>query len=373
VLFGRAVLFWGTGGSNIELTGNTIGLDANGEPLLGSVWGIDVGNVNGAGTYTGVRIGGSGSGEGNVVAGHVLNGITVGKQMADVRLSENSVYANGTLGIDLIQTGFSIGVTPNDPLDLDAGANGLQNFPVLTTATLEGAMVHVVGDLNSAPFSDYTIELFSSPACDSTGFGEGEVFLGATGVTTDAAGDAAIDVLLAASVPEGWFVTATATAEPTGATSEFSACLQLSGQGIASYCTAGTSASGCQATLSASGLPSATAPSGFTVSAAGVEGNKDGLFFFGTAGRQASPWGNGTSLQCVAPPVGRAGLLAGSGTNGACDGAFSQDLNARWQAKAYQNPGAGAIVQLQLWYRDPQNPSNQTTSLSDAIEFVVGP
>ena len=37
------------------------------------------------------------------------------------------------------------------------------------------------------------------------------------------------------------------------------------------------------------------------------------------------------------------------------------------------NPGAGAIVQAQLWYRDPVSTSNQTTSLSDAIEFCVSP
>ena len=37
-----------------------------------------------------------------------------------------------------------------------------------------------------------------------------------------------------------------------------------------------------------------------------------------------------------------------------------------------KNPGAGAVVQAQLWYRDPLSTSNQTTSLSDAIEFVVG-
>ena len=140
-----------------------------------------------------------------------------------------------------------------------------------------------------------------------------------------------------------------------------------------SYCTAGTSAAGCQATLSASGTPSATAPSGFVVSATGVEGQKDGLFFFGANGRQANPWGNGTSFQCVVPPVKRAGLLAAVGTSGLCDGAFAQDLNARWSAQPAQNPGAGAVVQTQLWYRDPLNTSNQTTSLSDAIEYAVGP
>jgi hypothetical protein len=142
------------------------------------------------------------------------------------------------------------------------------------------------------------------------------------------------------------------------------------------YCTAGTSASGCLVVLSATGTASASASSGFVLAAATVEGQKDGLFFFGTSGRQASPWGNGSSYQCVVPPVRRAGLLAGSGTSGSCDGSFVQDLNALWCPtcpKPLQNPGAGAIVDAQLWYRDPFNTSNQTTSLSDAVEFCVGP
>ena len=142
------------------------------------------------------------------------------------------------------------------------------------------------------------------------------------------------------------------------------------------YCTAGTSASGCQASLCASGAASASAPSGFDIVALAVEGSKDGLFFFGTNGRQANSWGNGTSFQCVVPPVVRAGTLAGSGTLGLCDGSFSQDLNALWCPscpKPQKNPGAAAVVQAQLWYRDPLSTSNQTTSLSDAIEFFVVP
>jgi hypothetical protein len=143
--------------------------------------------------------------------------------------------------------------------------------------------------------------------------------------------------------------------------------------GVESYCTAGTSASGCQATLSVSGTPSATAASGFDLSATNVEGNKDGLFFYGANGRQANPWGSGTSYQCVIPPVRRAGLLGATGTTGLCDGSFTQDLNARWTAKPAHNPGAAAVVQAQLWYRDPLNTSNRTTSLSDGIEFTVDP
>ena len=142
------------------------------------------------------------------------------------------------------------------------------------------------------------------------------------------------------------------------------------------YCTAGTSASGCQALLSASGTPSATAPSGFWLQAASVEGAKDGLFYFGTSGQQAAPWGNGTSYQCVAPPVKRGGLLGASGTVGSCEGSFSQDMNALWCPtcpKPGHNPGWGTVVQAQLWYRDPLNTSNQSTSFSDALEFLVQP
>src|SRR5688572_3753163 len=141
-----------------------------------------------------------------------------------------------------------------------------------------------------------------------------------------------------------------------------------------SYCTAGTSASGCQAQISASGLSSATAASGFHLAATGVEGQKDGLFFFGTNGRQANPWGNGTSYQCVVPPVLRAPVMAGAGTNGLCNGSFALDLNALWCPscpKPAKNPGAGATVQAQLWYRDPSSTSNQTTSMSNAVEFTV--
>jgi hypothetical protein len=128
--------------------------------------------------------------------------------------------------------------------------------------------------------------------------------------------------------------------------------------------------------MSASGTASASAASGFVLSASGVEGAKDGLFFFGTNGVQANPWGNGTSLQCVVPPVVRAALLSGTGTVGGCDGMLAQDLNALWCPacpKPRANPGAAGVVQAQLWYRDPFSTSNQTTSLSDAIEFSVAP
>ncbi len=139
------------------------------------------------------------------------------------------------------------------------------------------------------------------------------------------------------------------------------------------YCTPGTSASGCQATLDAVGTASASASTGFVVTASSVEGAGSGQFYYGMSGSQANPWGNGTSYRCVAPPTMRAGVMSMGGTNGGCDGGVSQDLNALWTAKPPKNPGAGSTVCLQLWYRDPQNTSNRTTSFSDAIEFGVCP
>jgi hypothetical protein len=153
----------------------------------------------------------------------------------------------------------------------------------------------------------------------------------------------------------------------------FSGSLNNSGE---NYCTAGASANGCLASVYTTGIASATQSSGFEARATQVEGAKSGLFFFGANGRQASPWGSGTSYQCVVPPVMRAGLQTATGTPGMCHGQIIQDLNARWCPscpKPGQNPGAGAVVQIQLWYRDPLNTSNQSTSLSRAREFTVWP
>jgi hypothetical protein len=139
------------------------------------------------------------------------------------------------------------------------------------------------------------------------------------------------------------------------------------------YCTAGTSASGCQAFIVATGTASASASSGFNVSVSNFEGNKDGIFFYAQNGKQANSWGNGTSYQCVVPPVKRAGTQTGIGTNNACNNIASQDLNSYWNANPAKAPAAGLPVQIQFWHRDPQNTSNQTTSLSDAVEALVCP
>ncbi len=145
---------------------------------------------------------------------------------------------------------------------------------------------------------------------------------------------------------------------------------------FASYCTAGISASGCAVHLSSTGVASGTAAAGFVVTANLVEGQKDGQFLYGQNGKQALPWGNGTSFQCVVPPVKRGGLQQGNGTLGACNSVISQDLNAYWCAtcpKPNHAPIPGKPLQIQFWYRDPLSTSNQTKSFSDAIEVLPCP
>ena len=136
--------------------------------------------------------------------------------------------------------------------------------------------------------------------------------------------------------------------------------------GPLTYCTAGTSSSGCVASLSASGVPSATAASGFTVTGPSVEGDSAGVFCWGIGGRMAEPFRRTSSLLCVRPPLLRTGPMLSGGSAGSCDGTLAVDLNAAWAAG--RRPGAGATVQVQLWYRD-----QRAGALSDALELIVCP
>jgi hypothetical protein len=142
------------------------------------------------------------------------------------------------------------------------------------------------------------------------------------------------------------------------------------------YCTAGTTTNGCLASISAVGVASASSGSGYTLTVTSVEGQKQGLVFYGVnnSGFTPSPWGAGSSYLCVKSPTQRTGVLDSGGTGGACDGAFALDFNAFITANpsSLGSPfAAGQHVFAQGWFRDP--PSPKTTSLSNALEFVVGP
>jgi len=140
------------------------------------------------------------------------------------------------------------------------------------------------------------------------------------------------------------------------------------------YCTAGVTTNGCAATMSAAGLASASAPSGFTLSALGVEGDKQGLIFYSASGEASSPWGASSSFLCIKAPTQRTGAQVSGGAAGSCNGVLSVDWNAFRAANptAVGTPfAAGDRVQAQAWFRDP--PSPKSTMLSDALEFEVCP
>ena len=227
-LAGYGIYLDGSGG-NISITGNTIGLDANGQPTLGSVYGIYA-NDYFAGSVAGIEIGGTAPGEGNTIAGHLFTGIMLEHTIQGVEISGNSIYANDDLGIDLGTAGVTwYGVTTNDPLDADSGANGLQNYPAIASASSSLSGTHVVGQLSTAANEDYRVEVFASPACDGSGHGEGQMFLGSFEVSTDGSGVANFDTTVPTSAPSGWAATATATELTSGNTSEFSTCVDIVG------------------------------------------------------------------------------------------------------------------------------------------------
>jgi parallel beta-helix repeat protein len=168
----------------------------------------------------GVRIDGdSNRVESNLITQNARAGVEVASGLGD-RIALNQIVANGLLGIDL----DPLGVTGNDPGDPDGGPNNLQNFPVLSSVSQNGGQVTIKGALNSVPLRSYTIDFYGNGSCDLSGFGEGERYLGSTGVSTDAGGNALFSVTLATPIANVR-VTATAADNAGGSTSEFSRCV----------------------------------------------------------------------------------------------------------------------------------------------------
>ena len=126
-------------------------------------------------------------------------------------------------------------------------------------------------------------------------------------------------------------------------------------------------------TIGTPAMPLRSAATGFLVQVNGVEGQRNGLLYFGTNGAQSNPWVNGTSYQCVVPPVRRTPTQGSGGTSGACDGTFALNFNAWMAANPGKAPEPAATTRMQAWFRDPASTSNRPTSLSDGLVFTVCP
>jgi hypothetical protein len=144
------------------------------------------------------------------------------------------------------------------------------------------------------------------------------------------------------------------------------------------YCTAKINSLGCTPTIGFTGTPSATAGSGFTVTGSNVINNKNGLLFYGTTGQASIPFQGGTL--CVKVPVKRTGSTnsAGNPPPNDCSGLFSIDMNAFAVSAGPPTPlpaltVPGTVVDCQWWGRDPGFAAPDNTTLTDALEYTVGP
>jgi probable HAF family extracellular repeat protein len=189
---------------------NRIGTDVTGTAPLGNGWnGVEIqafahGHDN--------LIGGTAFGAGNVIAYNGQDGVLVDRGTGNA-IRENSIFANGRLGIELRHHG-----------------NHGQAAPVMTSATA-GLYTTAMGELTSVPDTTFTVEFFATPGGNPTGRGEGERYIGSTTVVTDASGRASFTAF-ASHVEAGEFLTATAT-DPAGDTSKFSARIPVrSGPGV---------------------------------------------------------------------------------------------------------------------------------------------
>ena len=154
--------------------------------------GLNGGDCNGSIENSGIRLFGNNS----VITSNIINGnggagiVITGGNTSGNRISQNSIYNNGWLGIDIDQSlvgnPTGDGITLNDTGDIDNGPNGTLNFPVISEAYFEGANLIIRGW--SRP--DTTIEFFLTDISEGTAalganqfgfsvdYGEGQTFLG---------------------------------------------------------------------------------------------------------------------------------------------------------------------------------------------------
>ncbi len=200
---------------NVTLRGNLIGTKRDGTSALPNGYGV---LLQGPGS----TVGGSAAGQPNIIAFNTGIGVNVDYASSGNRISQNSIYSNGALGIDLTGTGIPL---PNDAGDPDSNAGNLgQNYPVITSVGIASGTATISGTINSNPSTALHLEFFANATCDASGYGEGQTFIGAADVSTDASGNASFGPLVFSGVPLGQAVITSTATSTTGGTSEFSQC-----------------------------------------------------------------------------------------------------------------------------------------------------
>ena len=202
-------------GSAVTIQGNNIGTGLTVNYLLSN-------GTYGAILASKLLFGGTAPGEENLVRFNGFAGVSVPSGTTGVTIRGNRIGANGraagwkNLGVDL---GDDHTATPNDPGDAD----GIQNFPVISSATPGTGTTEIQGVLHAKPSSLYTLDFYWRPNClvFPRFWSEGNNYIGAGQVTTDGSGSGAFDIVVPFEISATQAVSATATG-PDGSTSEFS-------------------------------------------------------------------------------------------------------------------------------------------------------
>ena len=154
------------------------GADAHDNTVFENFIGYQAGHTD-AGNGVGVQVD-NGAASNTIEFNSIWNNVGAGVQILNTSLGNgmfgNQFRDNGGLGIDLGGDGVSL--NDNDSLG-GALPNQGQNFPLITSAI--GGHHHrrtLNGTLTSTPGA-YESRVFASPACDASGYGEGE-FRGAS-------------------------------------------------------------------------------------------------------------------------------------------------------------------------------------------------
>lgn len=199
----------------------------------------------------------------------------------------------------------------------------------------------------------------------------GALFTSVFGGTTDRLGDAlggALGDLNADGFSE--FVVAGSLSDAGGTDSGVVKCYRLFPLQPATFCAGKVNSLGCTPFVSFSGLLSASSGAPFLIAANDVINQKNGLMFYGRS-PASTPFQGGT--KCVADPVQRTASQSSGGSSGGadCTGSFVFDFNAFVASGVDPSLVAGVKLYAQFWSRDPASPS--TTSLSNAVQFVINP
>jgi hypothetical protein len=228
------VMISGLEASDNQVQNNFIGVDFEGNPsdpatLLGNIdWGV---KIKDAPNNT---IGGPRESDevqfGNIIAGNFLGGVLVtGDTAIGNAIQENSIFANGGIGIDLDggkgEAMAGDGVTPNDPGDADGSPNHLLNFPIISLIDEGDANAFTLsGSLGAEPDQSYTIDLYATDISQGTKLEhgiQGQRLLHSLTLMTDATGFVHFQTIIVEPRNSDDVYTATATST-AGDTSEFS-------------------------------------------------------------------------------------------------------------------------------------------------------